>query len=122
MKQQTAESADMPLYLFDSHELSSVVVEAQVDSAKGSCPNHLPNLPIDLFTDWEALHATGCHSTAIRPTGWYTVCKGSCLSESTKVGRKGKRNSINKQGMTHVASTVHTYCWRHVQTKLPLVS
>lgn len=84
LKQQTAVSADMLSYLFDSHELSSVVVEAQVDSAKGSCPHHLSNLPIDLFPDWEALHATGCHSTSIWPTSRYTVCNGSC----SKWGKK----------------------------------
>ena len=79
LNHQTTVSADMPSYLFDSHELSSVVVEAQVDSAEGSRPHHLPNLPIDLFPDGEALHAAGCHSTAIWPNGGYTVCNGSCF-------------------------------------------
>lgn len=43
--------------LLNRHELPCVIVEAQVYPAKGTCSNHLTNLPVDLLTSSEPLHS-----------------------------------------------------------------
>ncbi len=42
-----------PAHLLDSHELPSVVVEAQVDTAKGASPQQLSARPVHWTRLWQ---------------------------------------------------------------------
>ena len=99
--------------LLNSHELTSIIVQAKINSAKSTCAHHFPNLPIDFLPNRKPLHPAGGHSTiAIWPACCYEVCtiKFLQICRFTQTYFRSMRSIIRKQPTANAVpmTTVYT--------------